>query len=175
MIDSTIDLVSSRAHTKGIEVASFISPEVPTMLQGDPGRLRQVMINLLSNAVKFTESGGVSLTVELADAGPDEVKLHFSVRDTGIGVPEQARAKLFSPFSQVDAVDDRGASAERAWGSPSASRFVDLMQGEDRRRFPHRRRQRQHLLVLRALRPSAATRPTTPMPSSATSCAAAPC
>jgi signal transduction histidine kinase/DNA-binding response OmpR family regulator len=129
VIDSTIDLVSSRAHTKGIEVASFISPEVPTMLQGDPGRLRQVLINLLSNAVKFTESGGVSLTVELADAGPDEVKLHFSVRDTGIGVPEQARTKLFSPFSQVDASMTRRFGGT-GLGLAICKQIVDLMQGD---------------------------------------------
>jgi signal transduction histidine kinase/CheY-like chemotaxis protein len=129
VIDSTIDLVSSRAHTKGIEVASFISPEVPTMLKGDPGRLRQVMINLLSNAVKFTETGGVSLTVELADAGPDDVKLHFSVRDTGIGVPEQARTKLFSPFSQVDASMTRRFGGT-GLGLAICKQIVDLMQGD---------------------------------------------
>ncbi len=129
VIDSTIDLVSSRAHTKGIEVASFISPEVPTMLKGDPGRLRQVLINLLSNAVKFTESGGVSVTVELADAGPDDVKLHFSVRDTGIGVPEQARTKLFSPFSQVDASMTRRFGGT-GLGLAICKQIVDLMQGD---------------------------------------------
>jgi len=129
VIDSTIDLVSSRAHTKGIEVASFISPEVPPMLKGDPGRLRQVMINLLSNAVKFTETGGVSLTVELADAGTDDVKLHFSVRDTGIGVPEQARAKLFSPFSQVDASMTRRFGGT-GLGLAICKQIVDLMEGD---------------------------------------------
>jgi signal transduction histidine kinase/DNA-binding response OmpR family regulator len=129
VIDSTIDLVSSRAHTKGIEVASFISPEVPVMLQGDPGRLRQVLINLLSNAVKFTETGGVSLTVELADAGTDDVKLHFSVRDTGIGVPEQARTKLFSPFSQVDASMTRRFGGT-GLGLAICKQIVDLMQGD---------------------------------------------
>ena len=129
VIDSTIDLVSSRAHTKGIEVASFISPEVPPMLKGDPGRLRQVLINLLSNAVKFTETGGVSLTVELADAGTDDVKLHFSVRDTGIGVPEQARAKLFSPFSQVDASMTRRFGGT-GLGLAICKQIVDLMEGD---------------------------------------------
>ncbi|HVO02438.1 MAG TPA: response regulator [Candidatus Cybelea sp.] len=129
VVDSTVDLVSSRAHTKGIEVASFISPEVPTMLKGDPGRLRQVLINLLSNAVKFTETGGVSLTVELADAAPDEIKLHFSVRDTGIGVPEDARPKLFSPFSQVDASMTRRFGGT-GLGLAICKQIVDLMQGE---------------------------------------------
>ncbi|HEY4163177.1 MAG TPA: ATP-binding protein, partial [Dongiaceae bacterium] len=129
VIDSTVDLVSSRAHTKGIEVASFISPEVPTMLRGDPGRLRQVLINLLSNAVKFTETGGVSLTVELADADPDNIKLHFSVRDTGIGVPEQARTKLFSPFSQVDASMTRRFGGT-GLGLAICKQIVDLMEGD---------------------------------------------
>jgi signal transduction histidine kinase/CheY-like chemotaxis protein len=129
VIDSTVDLVSSRAHTKGIEVASFISPEVPTMLRGDPGRLRQVLINLLSNAVKFTETGGVSITVELADADPDNIKLHFSVRDTGIGVPEQARDKLFSPFSQVDASMTRRFGGT-GLGLAICKQIVDLMDGD---------------------------------------------
>jgi signal transduction histidine kinase/CheY-like chemotaxis protein len=129
VIDSTIDLVSSRAHTKGIEVAGFISPEVPTALKGDPGRLRQVLINLLSNAVKFTETGGVSLIVELADAGPDEIKLHFSVRDTGIGVPEPARPKLFTPFSQVDASMTRRFGGT-GLGLAICKQIVDLMAGE---------------------------------------------
>jgi signal transduction histidine kinase/CheY-like chemotaxis protein len=129
VIDSTVDLISGRAHTKGIEVAAFISPEVPTMLKGDPGRLRQVLINLLSNAVKFTESGGVSLTVELADAGPDDVMLHFAIRDTGIGVPEEARSKLFSPFSQVDASMTRRFGGT-GLGLAICKQIVDLMQGE---------------------------------------------
>jgi signal transduction histidine kinase/CheY-like chemotaxis protein len=129
VIDSTVDLVASRAHTKGIEIASFISPEVPTMLRGDPGRLRQVLINLLSNAVKFTESGGVSLTVELVDAGPDDVKLHYSVRDTGIGVPEAARAKLFTPFSQVDASMTRRFGGT-GLGLAICKQIVELMQGD---------------------------------------------
>jgi signal transduction histidine kinase/DNA-binding response OmpR family regulator len=129
VIDSTLDLVSSRAHTKGIEVASFISPEVPTMLRGDPGRLRQVLINLLSNAVKFTETGGVSLTVELADADPETIKLHFSVRDTGIGVPEAARSKLFTPFSQVDASMTRRFGGT-GLGLAICKQIVDLMEGD---------------------------------------------
>jgi len=88
-----------------------------------------VLINLLSNAVKFTETGGVSLTVELADAGPDEIKLHFSVRDTGIGVPEPAREKLFSPFSQVDASMTRRFGGT-GLGLAICKQIVDLMQGD---------------------------------------------
>ena len=103
MIDSTIDLISARAHSRGIELASFVSPDVPAALVGDPGRLRQVLINLLSNAVKFTETGGVSLVVEVAERTDAHVALKFTVRDTGIGVPEEAQARLFTPFSQVDA------------------------------------------------------------------------
>ena len=129
MIDSTIDLISARAHSRGIELASFVSPDVPGALIGDPGRLRQVLINLLSNAVKFTESGGVSLIVELAERSADGVMLRFSVRDTGIGVPEAARAKLFSPFSQVDASMTRRFGGT-GLGLAICRQIVEMMRGE---------------------------------------------
>ncbi len=107
VIDSTIELMASRAQTKGIELASFISPDVPTTVNGDPGRLRQVLLNLLSNAVKFTEAGGVNVIVELAHEDEGGCKLRVAVRDTGIGIPEEAKSRLFDRFSQVDASTTR--------------------------------------------------------------------
>ena len=106
-IDSTIELMASRAQTKGIELASFIAPDVPSVVNGDPGRLRQVLLNLLSNAVKFTESGGVNLVVEMANEDETGCKLRIAVRDTGIGIPDEAKARLFDRFSQVDASTTR--------------------------------------------------------------------
>ena len=129
MIDSTIDLISARAHSRGIELASFVGPDVPAALIGDPGRLRQVLINLLSNAVKFTETGGVSLIVELAERTPEQVVLRFAVRDTGIGVPEVARNKLFSPFSQVDASMTRRFGGT-GLGLAICRQIVEMMSGE---------------------------------------------
>ena len=107
VIDSTIELMASRAQIKGIELASFIAPDVPTIMNGDPGRLRQVLLNLLSNAIKFTEAGGVNVIAEVAAEDEAGCKLRIAVRDTGIGIPDDAKSRLFDRFSQVDASTTR--------------------------------------------------------------------
>ncbi|MBK8160353.1 MAG: response regulator [Rhodospirillaceae bacterium] len=127
-IESVLELVVSRAHAKGIELACFVAPDVPTRLNGDPGRLRQILLNLLSNAVKFTESGGVSLTVELSDSTTDGAKLRFAVRDTGIGIPAEAQNRLFHHFSQVDASTTRRFGGT-GLGLAICKQLVDLMHG----------------------------------------------
>ncbi len=127
-IDSVLELVVSRAHAKGIELACFIAPDVPIKLNGDPGRLRQILLNLLSNAVKFTERGGVSLIVELADQSEEGTKLRFAVRDTGIGIPLEAQGRLFHHFSQVDASTTRRFGGT-GLGLAICKQLVDLMHG----------------------------------------------
>jgi signal transduction histidine kinase/CheY-like chemotaxis protein len=127
-VDSVLELVVSRAHAKGIELACFIAPDVPSRLNGDPGRLRQILLNLLSNAVKFTEEGGVSLVVELADSNADGTKLRFAVRDTGIGIPHEAQSRLFHHFSQVDASTTRRFGGT-GLGLAICKQLVDLMHG----------------------------------------------
>lgn len=127
-IDSVLELVVSRAHAKGIELACFVAPDVPTRLNGDPGRLRQILLNLLSNAVKFTETGGVSLIVELSDNNADGAKLRFAIRDTGIGIPEEAHGRLFHHFSQVDASTTRRFGGT-GLGLAICKQLVDLMHG----------------------------------------------
>ncbi|MBL8707643.1 MAG: response regulator [Rhodospirillaceae bacterium] len=127
-IEAVLELVVSRAHTKGIELACFVAPDVPTRLNGDPGRLRQVLLNLLSNAVKFTEKGGVSLIVELANTDANSVKLRFAVRDTGIGIPPEAQSRLFHQFSQVDASTTRRFGGT-GLGLAICKQLVELMQG----------------------------------------------
>jgi two-component system sensor histidine kinase/response regulator len=106
-IRAALHLVSEDAHKKGLETAVSIDPDVPQILNDDPGRLRQVLTDLLSNAVKFTERGAISVTVAKLTASPAESTLHFEVTDTGIGIENEAQARLFQPFSQVDTSTNR--------------------------------------------------------------------
>jgi signal transduction histidine kinase/DNA-binding response OmpR family regulator len=93
--------VAVKAHEKGLELACEIDEGVPDRVVGDAGRLRQVVLNLVSNAIKFTESGEVVLKVENSVAG-EGAKLHFSVRDTGIGIPKERQQTIFQAFTQAD-------------------------------------------------------------------------
>ena len=103
VVEDVVDLLTKQAQDKGLELASFVDFDVPERLIGDPSRLRQILQNFLGNAVKFTERGEVLLTCQIKEHGSSGVRLRFSVRDTGIGVPEECQNKLFEVFSQVDA------------------------------------------------------------------------
>ncbi len=94
------------AFSKGIELAWRVRPEVPDGLVGDPSRLRQVLVNLVGNAIKFTERGEVVADVSLETA-VDDVQLHFAVRDTGIGIPETQRQRIFEAFTQANSSTTR--------------------------------------------------------------------
>ena len=96
-VESALDLIASRAAEKRLDIAYLFEGEVPAAIEGDVTRLRQILLNLLSNSVKFTEAGEVVLTVR-----PEGELLHFTVRDTGIGVSEQGMSRLFQKFSQAD-------------------------------------------------------------------------
>ena len=98
----TLKPLAARAHQKGLELLYEVSPEVPTALVGDPGRLRQVITNLTGNAIKFTQQGEVVLRVETGSRTEGEAVLHFSVSDTGIGVSPEKQAAIFKPFIQAD-------------------------------------------------------------------------
>jgi PAS domain S-box-containing protein len=99
---TTLKLLATRAHVKGLELIFDIGPDVPTALVGDPNRLRQVLTNLIGNAIKFTEHGEVALTVRCeSQTGPDAT-LRFSVSDTGIGVSPEQQTVIFKPFMQAD-------------------------------------------------------------------------
>ncbi|NOT30170.1 MAG: response regulator [Planctomycetes bacterium] len=111
-VEEAVELLADQAHKKRLELGVLVKEGVPHALHGDAGRLRQVLINLVGNAIKFTESGSVFVTVSpepaslpgfMPGAQADErIELRFEVRDTGIGIPEAARGRLFQSFSQAD-------------------------------------------------------------------------
>lgn len=101
-VDSVISLMSSRAADAGLWLTFQRPPELPRFLNGDVGRLRQVLLNLISNALKFTTQGGVTVTVDIVAPASESILLRFTVLDTGIGIEDSARARLFQPFSQAD-------------------------------------------------------------------------
>ncbi len=106
-VGAALALIAEQAHRKGLEVAMAFEPDLPRLLRGDPGRLRQVLVNLLSNAVKFTEHGEIVVRVARLAESPNEATLRFEVRDTGIGIPKEAQGRLFHAFSQIDTSDSR--------------------------------------------------------------------
>lgn len=110
LVEEAVDLVVQAAQDKGVELAMYVHEDVPARLMGDPLRLRQVLLCFLGNAVKFTREGEVVVTCQVAERGPAGVQLRFTVRDTGVGIPEERQADLFQVFSQAD------ASATRRFG-----------------------------------------------------------
>jgi signal transduction histidine kinase/DNA-binding response OmpR family regulator len=117
-----------RADKKGLELTADISPLVPDHLIGDPMRLRQILINLTDNAIKFTEHGDVTVGVTVESATDDEHCLHFTVSDTGIGIPEEKRALIFEAFAQADGTTTR-VYGGTGLGLAIASQLVRQMRG----------------------------------------------
>ncbi|MFK3777305.1 hybrid sensor histidine kinase/response regulator [Agrobacterium sp. NPDC089420] len=104
LIESIVEMLAHRAHEKGIEITSFVSPDVPDYLDFDPARLRQVLFNLLGNAVKFTREGGVVIRARMADG-----ELQITVEDTGPGMSEAEQARIFGEFEQAGPLSQRSA------------------------------------------------------------------
>lgn len=100
VLDDTVELLKIKAVTAGLDLICRIDPSVPGLLVGDPGRIRQIVINLVGNAIKFTQTGEVVISAEIECAEP--LTILFSVRDTGIGIPESRLSAIFDPFTQVD-------------------------------------------------------------------------
>jgi PAS domain S-box-containing protein len=117
-----------RAHSKGLELAYRIAPEVPARVAGDPSRLRQIVLNLVSNAIKFTERGEVVLYVEQESSDDQTGQLHFRVVDTGIGISAEKQALLFQAFTQADTSISRKFGGT-GLGLAICARLVSLMGG----------------------------------------------
>ena len=124
----TMKLLAVRAHQKNLELTCDIAPEVPEEIIADPTRLRQILLNVVGNAIKFTEQGEVGLEVGVEDLSASTAALHFTVRDTGIGVPPEKQRAIFEAFTQAD-----GSTARKFGGTglglAISSRLVALMNG----------------------------------------------
>jgi signal transduction histidine kinase/ligand-binding sensor domain-containing protein/DNA-binding response OmpR family regulator len=128
-LGTTTKSLAVRAHQKGLELICAVDADVPDRLVGDPHRLSQVLINLLGNAIKFTERGEVALQVSLgAPAASAAVSVRFEVRDTGIGIREEERTRIFEPFRQADGSTTRKYGGT-GLGLSISMRLVELMGG----------------------------------------------
>ena len=127
-LGDTLRSFALRAHQQNLELACFIHCDVPRYVVGDYNRLRQIVVNLVGNALKFTEQGEVVVEVANEELTATEAVLHFTVSDTGIGIPENKRAAIFEMFEQVD-TSMRRRHGGTGLGLPIATRLVELMGG----------------------------------------------
>jgi two-component system sensor histidine kinase/response regulator len=128
-IEDAIQLLALKAHEKGLEIIHQISPQVPSLLQGDPIRLRQIIANMVNNSIKFTDSGEVSISIEVVSESIESVILVFKIRDTGIGIPADRQDRLFKSFSQVDSSTTRRFGGT-GLGLAICKRLSEMMGGE---------------------------------------------
>ena len=127
-IEDSLDQVSARASEKGLELAYFLENDFSQEVVGDVTRLRQVLVNLLGNAVKFTQRGEVTLIVSSKPTDDEKIMLHFSVKDTGIGISQENLGKLFQYFTQVDSSTTRNYGGT-GLGLAISRRLVEMMGG----------------------------------------------
>lgn len=129
IVNETIRVLSPSAVDKGIQLTASFEGAIPNTVQGDPNRLKQVLLNLIGNAIKFTSAGAVSVRV-VSEPGPADspAMIGFYVKDTGIGIPEDVRGRLFQPFSQADGTTTRKYGGT-GLGLSISKRLVDLMGG----------------------------------------------
>jgi PAS domain S-box-containing protein len=127
-IEDTLKSLAPRAQKKGIELASHFAPDVPDALIGDPDRLRRIVVNLLGNAIKFTEHGEVVVRVITEAHGEPDILLHFSVSDTGIGIPIEKQQHIFEAFAQADSSTTRKYGGT-GLGLAISAQLCELMNG----------------------------------------------
>ncbi len=129
LMEDLTEMLDLQASEKGLDLTCFVEPQTPKQLFGDPWRLRQVLLNLASNALKFTAKGEVNIRATVKDQSPTDVEIHFSVIDTGIGVPVFLTKQLFKPFSQGDSSTTRKFGGT-GLGLAICRNLVNLMGGQ---------------------------------------------
>jgi signal transduction histidine kinase/DNA-binding response OmpR family regulator len=128
-LEMSLKTLAVKAHEKGLELLCEVAPEVPEVMRGDAGRLRQIIINLTGNAIKFTHKGEVALKVQLESATDGDRTLRFTLADTGIGIPKDKLQIIFDPFSQADTSTTRKFGGT-GLGLTISSRLVEMMGGK---------------------------------------------
>lgn len=128
IVEEAVEIFAHKAHEKKVDLLSIVYDECPQELEGDPGRLRQVLINLIGNAIKFTDSGEIVVQAKLESRTDDSVVILFSVDDTGIGINPDVREKLFRPFTQADGSTTRKYGGT-GLGLSISKRLVEMMDG----------------------------------------------
>lgn len=129
IVEEACELLASKAHGKGLELICLVAEDIPVCVQGDPGRLRQVLINLIGNAIKFTDSGEVVVQVTSYKRLGDSIEFHFEVCDTGVGIESDIQEQIFAAFTQAD-----GSTSRRYGGTglglAISKQITHLMGGE---------------------------------------------
>ena len=126
LVRNAVAIVAADVRAKKLQMTISLDPDLPAGVEGDPGRIRQVLLNLTANAVKFTDHGSVTIEVRRQ---PDRGRIRFAVIDTGIGISAENCSKLFQPFTQIDS-SDRREHGGTGLGLSISKRFVELMGGE---------------------------------------------
>jgi signal transduction histidine kinase/DNA-binding response OmpR family regulator len=128
-LDEVNDILAIKAHEKSLEYIVIIHPEVPSLLYGDPGRLRQILVNLVGNAIKFTDKGEVIIQVSIDDEDTTHVTIRFSVSDTGTGIHQSDIDRLFESFSQADSSTTREYGGT-GLGLAISKQLAEMMDGQ---------------------------------------------
>ena len=128
-IEDVANSFAHRAEQKGLEFISFLSPDVPSRLIGDPGRLRQILTNLSGNALKFTHEGEICIEADMAEDVGNKVRINFLVKDTGIGIPKEKQATIFESFTQADGSTTRKYGGT-GLGTTISKQLAEMMGGE---------------------------------------------
>ncbi|MFO0725652.1 MAG: ATP-binding protein [Myxococcota bacterium] len=128
-LDALVEILKLKAEEKGIALALHFPPELQATVRGDWSRIRQILTNLIANAIKFTDRGGVEVRVQPTESAGDKVNLAFSVRDTGIGIPQEQQGNVFLPFMQADG-ESRRRQGGTGLGLAISRELAELMGGQ---------------------------------------------
>jgi len=129
MVDDLVEMMALKIHEKNLEIICNIKPNIPTFVNGDAGRLRQVLINFIDNAIKFTESGEIVVGIDKVNETKKKIEFRISVSDTGIGISENEMETIFNHFTQVDASTKRKYGGN-GLGLAISRQLIDAMKGE---------------------------------------------